>query len=432
MIIDLSEFYLFIGQTKSHLDRLRQSNFARNAAWLLVLNLLSRGIGFFGTAYAMRCLGPVNVGISALIQATVQQVALSFNCGFDMIAVRRIAADRSHTSVVTTTAVTFRLALAVIASLIWVIVCNLVISESQRWVWLLGAPIMIASAGSIAFVFSGLEKLPIQNAIGTGGVLLSAIAYFVFFRPDMFLGADLIVISIIGLTTMGVSWWVYHRLFGFWPIGRVVVQQLLLLFRESWRYWLLAVVVFFYSVFQFPLIAYLLGPHELGIFRSAFVLAAGVELIFNSINSLLLARLVNWQKMGLGVMWHRQTKLLLVFMIIGLPIVGILIFAAPIIYSLFLGNAFKEGVQIFQILVVGRLVVFLGQIYAWGLVAVRQDNQFLFASLLGAISSITMNLIVIPKYGIVGAAIVNVASESLLVTACFLFVRRHIMQARAC
>jgi O-antigen/teichoic acid export membrane protein len=430
MTINLSEWRTLIGQTKSGLVRLRQSKFARDAAWLFVLNLLSRGVGFFGTAYAMRSLGPVNVGISALIQVTVQQAALSFNCGFDVIAVRRIADDHGNTGVVTTTAVTFRLALAVIASLIWVIVCYLV-PESQRWVWLLGVPIMIAGAGSIGFVFCGQEKLPIQNAIGTGGVLLSAIAYFVFFRPNMFLGADLIVISIIGLTTMGVSWWMYHRLCGFWPVGQVVIGQLRLLFRESWRYWLLAVMVFFYSMFQFPLIAYLLGPRELGIFRSAFGLAAGVELLFNSINSLLLARLVNWQKMGLDVMWHRQTKLLFVFLIIGLPIVGILILAAPMIYSLFLGDAFKEGILVFQILVVGRLVVFLGQIYAWGLVAVGQDNQFLFASLLGAISSITMNLIVIPKYGIAGAAIVSVASEFLLVTTIFLFVRRHITQARA-
>jgi O-antigen/teichoic acid export membrane protein len=69
--------------------------------------------------------------------------------------------------------------------------------------------------------------------------------------------------------------------------------------------------------------------------------------------------------MGLGVMWDRQAKLLLAFLIIGLPIVGILILVAPMIYSLLLGDAFKEGVLVFQILVVGRLVVFLGQIYSW-------------------------------------------------------------------
>lgn len=418
-----------IRQSKDKIFHLRQSSFARNAAWFLLLNLLSRGVGFFAVAFAMRCLGPVNVGISALIQTTAQQVALAFNPGFDTIAIRKIAADHGNANAVTKTVVTFRLALAVIASLIWVIGCYFVAPKTQFLPWLIGVPIMITGAGSIVFVFSGLEKLPIQSAIGTGGVLLAAIAYFAFFHPNMFLGADLIVVAIVGLGTMVVSWLFYHRMLGFWPVGLVTVQQLRLLLHESWRYWLLAVIVFFYSTFQFPLIAYLLGTHELGIFRAAFGLAAGVELLFNSINSLLLPRLVNWKKMGLDFMWHRQSKLLLVFLMIGLPVVVILIFLAPTIYTLFLGEAFKKGVLVFQILVVGRLVVFLGQIYAFGLVAVGQDNHFLGASLLGASASITLNLLLIPKYGLLGAAYVSVASEIIVHTYCYLVVRAKVKSA---
>jgi len=426
MIDDLHLVYSFIKQVKCGLVRLQQSQFARNAAWLLVFNLIARGIAFFGTAYSMRCLGPVNVGISALIQATIQQVALSFNGGFDTVTIRRIASDHGNTHNITTTAVTFRLVFAVLASLIWAFVCYMVIPEAQIGAWLLGVPIMIAGAGSIGFVFSGIEKLPIQNAIGTGGVLLSAVAYFIFFHPKMFLGADLMVISIIGLATMVVSWIIYYRLIGYWPVGKIVFKQLKLLLRESWRYWLLAVVVFFYSIFQFPLIAYLLGSRELGIFRAAFGLAAGLELLFNSVNSLLLARLVNWRKIGLDAMWHRQKMLLLIYLIIGLPIVVVLIFAAPIIYSTILGDAFNEGILVFQILVVGRLVVFIGQIYAWGLVAAGWDNQFLIASLLGAMTSITMNLLLIPNFGLLGAACVSVGSEVLVHTYCYLAVRKKV------
>lgn len=415
----------FLEQADNGLARLRSSKFARDAAWLFIFNLLSRIVSFFGTTYAMRCLGPVNVGISALVQTTVQQVALVFNCGFETVAARRIATDHHQTKIITPTAMTFRLVLAVIAALVWVVVCHLVVPVSQRWVWMMGAPIMIAGTGSITFVFTGLEKLPIQNGIGTGGVLLMAAAYFVFFRPGMFLGADLIVIAVIGLAAMGVSWAVYHRLIGSWPIGGIVVQQLKSLFRESWRYWVLAVVIFFYSVFQIPLIAYLLGSREAGIFRSAFGMAAGVELLFNSINSLLLARLVNWQKTGIDLMWRRQGQLLLVFLAIGLPIVGILVLCAPLIYALLLGNAFMEGVRVFQILLVGRLVVFLGQIYAWGLVAVGQDNQFLMASLLGAVTSVALNLLVIPIFGLIGVACVSVGSETLIHSYCFLVLWRR-------
>jgi O-antigen/teichoic acid export membrane protein len=157
------------------------------------------------------------------------------------------------------------------------------------------------------------------------------------------------------------------------------------------------------------------------------MMAAGVELLFNSINSLLLARLVNWTKMGLQAMWRKQTRLLLIFLCIALPLVVLLIISAPLIYKILLGRAFLGGVRVFQILVVGRMVVFLGQIYAWGLVAAKEDSQFLFASLLGAIFSVTLNLFFIPIFGIIGAACVSVISEILVHSYCYLALRAKLI-----
>jgi O-antigen/teichoic acid export membrane protein len=91
MMSRLSEWTMIVKQANNELARLRYSNFVRDAASPFVFNLLSRAISFFGTAYAMRCLGPLNVGISALVQTTVQQVALAFNRGFDTVAAHRIA-----------------------------------------------------------------------------------------------------------------------------------------------------------------------------------------------------------------------------------------------------------------------------------------------------------------------------------------------------
>jgi O-antigen/teichoic acid export membrane protein len=426
----LSEWRILIGASTNGLVRLRQSTFARQAAWLFVLNLISKGVGVFGSAYAARCLGPTNLGISGLVLATARPVMLTYDGGFNVVGVRKIAADKENSRSIIETINTFQLGMALIASAFWMILVFWLVPVNQRLVWGLGMPSLIFSATSIVFVFQGLEKLPIQTAIGTVSSLLIAGAYFLFFSPGMFLGADLIVGSAVGLLGALAAWVVYYRLFGRLPIGTIRLRELLDLLGESWRYWLLAVVVFFYTMFQIPLIAYLLGPTEVGIFRSALVLAAGVGLLFDSINSLLLARLVNWQKMGLDVMWHRQGTLLLVFLIIGVPISGVSILVAPVFYSLFLGNAFKAGILVFQILVVGRLVVFLGQIYAWGLVAAGQDNQFLGASVLGAVTSITMSVLLIPTFGLLGAACVSVVSEVLVHTYCYLAVRAKVRNRR--
>ncbi len=429
-MIRLSQWRPLLEQAKSGLARLRQSKFARQAAWLFVLNVISKGFGFFGSAYASRSLGPTNIGISGLVLATAQQVSLTYDGGFSVVGVRKIAADKENSRSIIETINTFQLGMALIASVLWMIFVWWLAPVNQRLVWSLGMVSLIFSATSIAFVFQGLEKLPIQTAIGAVGSILTAGAYFLFFSPGMFLGADLIVISAVGLLGVFAAWVIYFWLFGRLPVGRFHWGKLRGLLHESWRYWLLSVAVYFYSVFQIPLIVYLLGAHEAGIYRSAYAMAAGVELLFNSITALLLARMVNWKKMGLGVMWRRQGKLFLVFLMIGVPIVGILIFATPTIYSLLLGDAFQEGILVFQILIIGRLVVFLGQIYALGLVATGQDNKFLGGTLLGTVMSVSMNLLLIPKFGLIGAAGVSVTTEVLIHSYFFLVVREKVRYFR--
>jgi len=422
-------FETWYTQLKGGLGKLRRTQMARDAAWLLIFNVTSRAFALFGVAYAARCLGPFNLGVSAVVQTTAQQAALTYNGGFDTVGAREIAADQKRCPAITQAVVLCRLCVALVVSVIWIIFTFIVISESQRMAWLLGVPLMLATATSLVFAFQGLEKLPIQSAIGAGSALLSASAYFVFFSPGMFLGADLIVISSVALVTVTVSWTAYFRLFRRLPLGKATWYQVFSLLRESWRYWILAVVIYFYSIFQIPLVAWLLGAREAGIFRSAFLMAAGLELFFNSINSLLLPRLVVWQEQGLQVMWRKQARLLLIFLGIGLPTVAAAIFVAAFVYRVLLGGAFARGVVVFQILVVGRLVVFLGQIYAWGLAATKQDTQFLLASLVGAISSVTLNIIFIPVYGIVGAAFISLLSEVLVHVSCFFALRSKVFKS---
>ena len=75
---------------------MRASRLARDAALLFVLNLTSRALGFVGSLYAARCLGPVKLGLSGVVQAAVQQAGLAYNGGLDPVGVRRIAAKMSR------------------------------------------------------------------------------------------------------------------------------------------------------------------------------------------------------------------------------------------------------------------------------------------------------------------------------------------------
>jgi O-antigen/teichoic acid export membrane protein len=420
-----------VGQVKTKIGNLKSSQFLRQAFLLLLLNTISKAVGLVGSAYASRCLGPSNLGTSALVQATVQQISLVCDGGFTIVAVRKIAADKGSCPSITSNIVSLRLIVATVASLLWLVTCLTTTQREQEFVWLMGVPILIFSASNIGFAFQGLEKLPVQNAIGVGGTLLSAAAYLAFFKPGMFLGADLIVIAAVNAVVIMASWYIYSKIFSSLPVTKINWITLLNLMKESWHYWLLTVVVYFYSSFQIPLISYLLGVREAGIYRSAFLMGSSVELLFNSVNSLLLPRFTVWREMGVSVLWKRQSRLLVIFVLISLPPITIIILASPWIYHTFLGQDFMEGVQVFQILVLGRLVVFWGQIYTFGLSATHQDLQFFIVSVSSAVCSVLLNVLLVPKYGLVAAASVSLTSEMLVGALSYLFLRQYIMKNRS-
>jgi O-antigen/teichoic acid export membrane protein len=412
----------------ARIAQLRTSKFVRDSLLLLILALLSRGVALFGSAWAARTLGPSNLGVSALVQATAQQAGLASHGGFDTVAVRKIAGDSDTAESVAAAVLTFRMAVAGAVSVIWIGFVLLLPDLEHRFAWLFGVPLVLLAASNIRFLFAGLEKLPVQNAISTGGTLLGALLYFAFFRPGMSAGADLVVISATALAVTVFSWAAYVRLFKRWPTSIAGFHQIRTLLRESWQYWLMAVVIYLYSSFQIPLVAYILGSYQAGLYRSAFMMAAAVELLFGTINSLLLPRLVAWRKLGADVLWRRQNGLLVLFCGIGLPPVVLLMAASPLIFDLFLGPEFANALSVFRILLVGRLVVFWGQIYAFGLAAVGEDTAFLLASTLGAVAGVTLSTLGALHFGITAVAVSSVVAELLVVSTCFFSMRASIMR----
>ena len=407
---------------------LRQTKWVRDALTLIVLNGVSKGIELFGNVHAARCLGPVKFGISASVLAWIVPVTLGCECGFNTVAVRRIATNKTGSQRLIGDVVSFRLFLATLAALLWLIFSLTVVPSPQQLAWGIGAAIVLMKAANLGFVFQGVERLPVQNAITAAGSLLTACAYFLLFSPGMFLGADLVVITVVIMLTVAASWYAYFLLFARLPLGKVRWQSLKSLFGKAWRYWISAIVVYFYSRFQVPLIAALVGDREAGIYRSAEMISDGLGFLLTGVNVLLLPRLVLWNEYGHRALWHRQSKLAIIFLFIGLGPMSLLILKGDWIYQSLLGTEFSEGVLSFRILVVGRLVVFIGQIYAWGLAATERDSQFLVASVLGAVSSVGLNLLLIPIFGIVAAAAVNVISEIVVCTLCYFFQKVFIFQ----
>ncbi|KER11036.1 MAG: hypothetical protein HY22_00645 [[Candidatus Thermochlorobacteriaceae] bacterium GBChlB] len=401
-------------------QRVSTSQFARNAVLSVGLSSLSKGLAFLAATFAAKCMGAVNYGISGVAYTAAFQTGLAYHWGLDIVAVRRIAADKNapNATALTETIIGFRLSVATLIALLWIGVVLLVVDADQKSAWVLAGATLWLNAIQVNFVFMGLEKLPIQNGINALASTLSAAVIFLWFKPGMPAGADLAVTVFTLAVTAALSWGAYRREFGKLPISsrffRQPFEMLPKLVGESWKYWLTTAVTYLFTFFQLPMIELFSSTREVGVYRTAFSLIMGLDFFLQSFYSLLLPRVVAWKASGDDVLAKQQQKTALLFLAMGIPIGAAAVLVAPTFYRIFLGEEFMTGTSVFQILAMAKLTGFVAQVYVQTLVAMKRDMDFLIISALGSAISLMSSAALIPQFGAVGAAWGAAAGEVLI------------------
>jgi O-antigen/teichoic acid export membrane protein len=149
---------------------------------------------------------------------------------------------------------------------------------------------------------------------------------------------------------------------------------------------------------------------EVGIYHTAFKLSMFAAVALMSVNSIAspkFAEMFGKNDMdGLKKVVRQSTKMIFWT---SIPIATIF-FIFPEFFLGFFGEEFKIGVTAFIFLSCGRLISsFSGSV---GNILQMTGNQNIYALILsfGAILNVVLNLILIPKYGINGAAIASMSS----------------------
>jgi O-antigen/teichoic acid export membrane protein len=392
---------------------------ARQALYLILLNSLSRVFSFLGSAYSARCLGPANLGTSALIQSTSQQLSLTFEGGFSVIGVRKIASDKSQTTNVVELITTFRLTISFLILLIWFFGVEYFIEERARFAWSIGAWGIVSAATNLNYVFQGIQKLPSQNIITIFTSIFTTITYFIFFYPGIFLGADLVVAFVVGIISNIISWIMYFRLFGRFPISFKRFFESIKLLQDSWRYWIISIFASGFDLLQISFISLLISNHDAGIYRAAILLVGAPELLYTSINALLLPKLINWKEKGLDFMWQMQSKLVLYYVIFGLALTICFVSIVPIIIEDLLGKRFQTPILLIIILSFSKLGVFIGQIYLFGLIALGLDKEFQRITVLPVTFAIPILYFFTYFFGFIGTATILFLTQTVSHIMCF-------------
>ena len=118
-------------------------------------------------------------------------------------------------------------------------------------------------------------------------------------------------------------------------------------------------------------------------------------------------------------------------MMVFIPIAAGICLFAPLIIRIIAGPEFEGA--ILPLRIIAPLIVIIGIeqiIIIQGLMPLKQDKAILINSIAGAVTGITLNVLLVPQHGAVGASIAWFASECVVLTSALIFFRKAMKEIK--
>lgn len=386
-----------------------------NTGWLFADKLLRMGVGLFVGVWIARYLGPEQFGLWNFSIAFVALFGAFATLGLDSIVVRELVKNPERQNELLGTAFVLKIVGALIA-LILVMVAITFIRYGETLTLLLVA---ITAAG---FIFQSLNVIDFYfqanvksrytvYAVNTAFILMTLIKIIL-----LIFSAPLIAFALAGLGEVALTsiflifaFRFNHQNMREWHYCRNVAGELL---KHSWPLILSGLAIMIYMRIDQIMIGQMLGDVEVGLFSAAVRISEVWYFVPMAIASSILPSLVSTKRQSEALYNSRLQKLFDLMVILALLLAIPLTLLSDWVVVFLYGETYRNAGLVLAIHVWGGVFVFLGVASGQWFITENLQNLAFYRTLLGAILNVFANIILIPTYGIAGAAVSTLLSQS--------------------
>ncbi|MGE5314075.1 MAG: flippase [Acidobacteriota bacterium] len=382
----------------------------KNFSFLAAGEGLSKAFGFVTTVYLARILGAEGYGMVGFTAALTGYLALVANPGFETVGTREIAKGELSPLQIVSSIFFIRCGLSFFAFAVLALIVFL-----SHFSWILQMMVIIQGCHLLLvpfmfqFFFRGTNDtaaVAYSRALQSG-VYLGLVLGFVASADDLLrIPAFFVVSTLAGLLPLNARILKEFPLSSF-RIDRTAVRKI---GTHTLRVGGAALLVQVYISFDTIMLGYLRTPQEVGIYAAVYKIITILTLVPPLIFQSWLPLLSRLPKNGGVDAELRKYQSLLV--IAGTPIFLIGYFLAEPVLILLFGPAYSVGVVPFRILLVTVTVIYYNVAIANPLLAWGKEKEYLFIVGMGAATNIVLNIILIPQFGMTGAAAATLAAEA--------------------
>ncbi len=403
-----------MGKLKGNME---SSRVAKNTTFLTAALVFQKMLTFLYYIFLARLIGPADVGKFVFAMSFTTMFTILVDLGLSQVLTREIAREKEKTGKYLANVLSIKVIFSVLAAALVVILINLLnYPPLTKQMVYLATIVMVVDSFQLVFyaVFRGFQNLKYESiGMSSGQILIFATGLI-----GLKLGAPLHILVIAVLIGS-----LFQFLWSLILIGKKLKIKIGFSLEKSVLKYLLAIATPFafygvfvkiYSYLDTVLLSKLAGDAYVGwygiaykaTFALQFIPAAFAAAIFPAMSAYFVA-----DKEKLARVFERSMFYL---MVIAIPVsIGLATLADRIIPQLY-GQNFTGSVLPLQILISGLLFIFLNYPVGNLLNACnRQKTNTVIMGITTAVSVI-LNIILIPKYQAVGAAITSLSSGALL------------------
>ena len=395
-------------------------NYAYNLSYQLLIIILP----IITTPYVTRVFSSDDLGTYSYFNSIVTYFLMLATLGVNNYGTKAISGSRKDTRKNFWGIYTLQLGATLFSSALYILLCLTLPAMQNPVAYILGLS-LISKGLDISWLFQGLEdfrKITIRNITVR---LVGVISIFSFIKTpeNLYLYISLItVFELLGQLSM---WLPAREFIGKphfdWKYARQHLKPVILLFLPQ-------IAISLYITLDSTMLGVLASKRDVGIYDQSLKLVKILLTLVTSLGSVMLPRVSNLLSSGDHKAVNKMHEMsFLIYNLVIFPIMAGMLIVNDDFVTFFLGEDFQEAryaiaIMIFRMFFIGWTNIMGIQI----LIPHNKNKEFLTSTTVPAIVSVGLNLLLLPKFGYIGAAIVSVLTEVFVWGIQLYFTRKYL------
>ena len=406
---------------------------AKNTAVLLAANIVGKVISFFYVMYTARYLGAEGFGVLSFALAFMGIFGVFTDFGLSPLTVREVARNKSLATKYLRNITAIKIILASITFGLIIVVINLMVfpEQTMRVVYFIALSVIFGAFSGIFYsMFQAFEKMEYQSL---GQILNSALmllGVIVAIKKDFGVVGIASLYFIVNIIILGYNIFILK-----WKFANSVSVSKNKVLEIDWSFWKSTIkealpfglsitfVMIFYWI-DSVMLHFMKGDEVVGWYNASYRLVLFLLFIPNTFVAAIysiMSKFYITSQDHLRLSFEKSFKYLA---IIGIPIgVGTTLLAERFILLIF-GTEYTNSIVALQILVWSSVFIFMSIVFANLFNSINKQAIVTKVTGICVVLNVILNLILIPKYSLVGASIATMLTELLSLLLCFIWSLR--------